>query len=60
MKEFDLPRARDGGQQFSKFLCDTQLNLSLVCQDYLVYGFLVKCKILVSLEYLFLNHLQFF
>ena len=28
--------------------------------DYLGYGFSVKCKILVSLVYLLLDHLQFF
>ena len=61
MKEFVLPRAGDGDQRISKFLmCDTQLNLLLVFQDYLVYGFLVKCKILVSLGYLLLDYLQFF
>ena len=41
------------------FWCDTQLNLLLAFQDYLVYGFSVKCKILVSLGYLLLDHLQF-
>ena len=61
MKEFILPRAGDGDQQISKFLmCDTQLNLPLVFQDYLVYGFLVKCKTLVFLCYLLLDHMQFF
>ena len=40
----------DGDKRISKFLmCDTQLDLLLVFQDYLVCGFSVKCKILVSL-----------
>ena len=49
MKEFVLPRAGDDDQRISKFLmCDTQLNLLLAFQDYLVYGFLVneKCRCL--------------
>ena len=42
MKEFLLPQARDGDQGISKLLMrDTQLNLSLVFQDYLVYEFFV-------------------
>ena len=40
MEEFDLPRAGDGDKRVSKF----QLNLLLVFQDYLGYGFLVKHK----------------
>ena len=60
MKEFVLPKAGDGDQPFSEFLMRrTQLNLSLFIQNYLVYGFSVKCKILVSLGYLLLDHLRF-
>ena len=59
MKEFILPRAGDRDQRVSKFrMCDTQLNLSLFFQYYLVYGFSVKCKTLVSLGYLLLGHLR--
>ena len=48
VKEFVLPRAGVGDQRISKFLmCPTQLNLSLVFQDYLLYGFSVNCKILL-------------
>ena len=57
MKGFALSRAWDGDQLILKFLvCDTQLNLSLVFQDCLVYGFLVKCKIFASLGYLLWDH----
>ena len=60
MKEFVLQRAGGGDQGISKFLCDTQLNLSLVFQDYLVYEFSVTSKILVTLDYIFLDHLRLF
>ena len=61
MKKFVLPRAGDGDQQISKFLmCDTQLNLLLVFHDYLVRGFSLKYKFLVSLGHLLLDHLQLF
>ena len=60
MKEFVLPRAGNGNQQILEFLmCDTQLNLLLVFQDYLVYGCSVKYEILVSLGYFILDQLQF-
>ena len=53
IKEFVLPQAENSDQRISKFLmCDNQLNLSLVVQHYLVYGILVKCKILVFLGFL--------
>ena len=60
MKEFILQRAWGSDQGISKFLCDTQLNLSLVFQDYLVYEFSLKSKILVTLGYVFLDHLRLF
>ena len=42
MKGFILLRAGDDDQQISKFLMfETQLNLSLVFQDYMVNEFLV-------------------
>ena len=41
MMEFVLPLFGEIDQQIPKFLtCDTQLNLSLVLQDYLVYEYL--------------------
>ena len=58
--KFVLQLVEDGDRRIAKFVaCDTQLNLSLVFQDYLVYEFLVQCKTLVFLGYLFLDHLQF-
>ena len=61
MKEFVLPRDGDGDLGVLKFLvCETQLNLSLVFQDYLAYGFLVKFNISVFLGYLLFNQLQVF
>ena len=60
MKEIVLPRAGDVDQRISKFLMCDLTEFITVLQDYLVYGFPVKCKMLVSLSYLLLDHLQFF
>ena len=61
MMEFVSPWVEDRDRQIAKFLtCDTQLNFSLISQDYLVYEFLVLCNTLVFLGYQFLDHLQLF